>query len=257
MRFLLKLSIEKDPYGNHLPINYQYELSSFVYTAINRSNTVYSTWLHQNGFAVDNKYFRLFTFSNLLIPKYRITGDRLIIESPTLDWEIAFLPEQSTEEFIKGIFSEQVFTIGDKQSKVQFRVAGIELMPEPIFKDSDVFRTLSPVCITRHLSDEKKVFYESPDTHYASEALLMNLKNKYAAFYGHEFTGDDTFELTLLTMPQSKLINIKTDTPQQTKVRAYSFKFKLKADPKLLHVMYHCGLGEKNAMGFGCVEKMG
>ncbi|MEA4936717.1 MAG: CRISPR-associated endoribonuclease Cas6 [Paludibacter sp.] len=254
MRFKLSLTVEKDTYGNALPINYQYELSSFVYTAINRSNARYSTWLHQNGFAVDNKYFRLFTFSNLLIPKYRITGDRLIIESSSTDWEIAFLPEQSTEEFIKGIFSEQVFTIGDRQSKVQFRVAGIELMSEPAFGDAAVFSTLSPVCITRHEPDSGRVIYESPDSQYARNALLMNLKNKYAAFHGHEFTGDDTFEFTLLSSPASKLVSIKTGTPQQSKVRGYTFRFKLKADRKLLQVMYHSGLGEKNAMGFGCVK---
>ena len=256
MRFNLTLTVEKEFYGNHLPINYQYELSSFVYAAINRSNSVYSTWLHENGFTVDNKNFRLFCFSNLLISQYKIVSDRLIIESPTVEWEISFLPEQSTEAFINGVFSEQVFSIGDKQSKVQLRVSSIELMPEPAFRETETFRTLSPVCITRRLTEEKKVFYESPDSLYAREAILMNLKNKYAAFYVHEFTGNDKIELTLLTTPQSKLINIKTDTPQQTKVRAYSFKFKLKADPQLLHVMYHCGLGEKNAMGFGCVGKV-
>lgn len=254
MRFKLALIVGKDAYGNTLPINYQYELSSFVYTAINRSNARYSTWLHQNGFAVNNKYFRLFTFSNLLIPKYSINGDRLIIESTAVDWEIAFLPEQSTEEFIKGIFSEQAFTVGDRQSKVQFRVAGIELMPEPDFRVTAIFNTLSPVCITRHEPENGRIIYESPDSQYAQNALLMNLKNKYAAFHGHEFTGDDTFEITLLSSPVSKLVSIKTGTPQQSKVRGYTFRFKLKAAQELLHVMYHSGLGEKNAMGFGCVE---
>lgn len=86
MKFRLTLALEKNVYGNKLPLNYQYELSSFVYTAIHRSDANYSTWLHQNGFIADNKQFRLFTFSHLQVSKYNITGDRLIIESPTVEW---------------------------------------------------------------------------------------------------------------------------------------------------------------------------
>lgn len=254
MRFKLTLTVEKEPFGNRLPINYQYELSSFVYAAIHRSDAQYSTWLHQNGFVADNKQFRLFTFSHLYVSKYNITDDRLIIESPTVEWQIAFLPERSTEEFIRGLFSEQVFTLGDRQSKVQFRVTGIELMPDPVFTSDTVFTTLSPVCIARHIPETNQISYESPDSPYAREAMLRNLKNKYAAYHGHKYTGSDTFELKLLSTPISKLVSIKTGTPYQTKIRGYTFRFKLKADENLLKVMWNSGLGEKGSMGFGCVS---
>ena len=251
MRFKLTLAVDTR-YGNKLPINYQYELSAFVYATIYRADAAYSSWLHENGFRHDKKQFRLFSFSHLQLSRFRIEGDRLVIDSPEVSWEISFLPERSTEEFIRGIFGEQVFSIGDKQSQVQFRVAGVELMPEPDFSTPITFNTLSPVCITHPLPDGR-TFYESPDTAYARDALLLNLKNKYAAFYGHEFAGNDHFELQILSPPKSKLINIKTGTPQETRVRAYSFQFKLQADVELMKVMWNCGLGEKNAMGFGCV----
>jgi len=253
MRFLVQLAIDKAFGGNTLPINYQYEMSSFVYAAIHRSNAQYSTWLHQNGFIADNKQFRLFTFSHLHVPQYKINGDRLIIESPTVGWQIAFLPERSTEEFIRGLFSEQVFTLGDRKSKVQFRVTSIELIPDPVFTPDMVFTTLSPVCIARHIPDTNQIFYESPDSPYAREAMLRNLKNKYAAYHGTEHTGSDTFELKLLSKPISKVVTIKTGTPYQTKIRGYTFRFKLKADEELMKVMWNSGLGEKGSMGFGCV----
>lgn len=253
MRFSLQLVPDTSIFGNTLPINYQYELSSFVYAAIHRSDAQYSTWLHQNGFIADNKQFRLFTFSHLHVPKYNIAGDRLMIESPTVEWQIAFLPGRSTEEFIRGLFSEQVFTLGDRQSKVQFRVTGIELMAEPVFTTDTVFTTLSPVCIARHIPETNQIFYESPDSPYAREAMLRNLKNKYAAYHGHDYTGFGTFELKLLSKPISKLVSIKTGTPYQTKIRGYTFRFKLKADEELLKVMWNSGLGEKGSMGFGCV----
>ncbi|MDO9635171.1 MAG: CRISPR-associated endoribonuclease Cas6, partial [Paludibacter sp.] len=68
MRFLLKLVVDKSVFGNTLPLNYQYELSSFVYSTIERSDAKYSEWLHSNWNMLDKKSFRLFSFSNLTIP---------------------------------------------------------------------------------------------------------------------------------------------------------------------------------------------
>jgi len=83
--------------------------------------------------------------------------------------------------------------------------------------------------------------------------MFRNLKNKYTAYHGTEYTGSDTFELQLLSKPISKLVTIKTGTPYQTKIRGYTFRFKLNADEELLKVMWNSGLGEKGSMGFGCV----
>ncbi len=254
MRFKLTLTVERWAFGNLLPLNYQYELSSFVYRTIERASATYSEWLHQNGFEFDNKQFRLFNFSHFQIPVYKIQDNRLRIDSDTITWFISFLPEQSTEEFIKGVFAEQLFTIGDKLSKIQFRIANIELLPEPDFSKSNQFNSLSPVCITRHIPEQNRVAYESPDSNYARSALLYNLKNKYKAFYGKEFLGDESFDFKLLYAPKSKLIVVKANTPEQTQVKGFTFRFTLKAHPDLMHVMYHCGLGEKNSLGFGMVK---
>lgn len=77
MRFNLNLSLT-DRNRSVLPVNYQYELSSWIYKVINQSDPVFAKWLHDRGFSNDNKQFRLFTFSNLMVPQYEIAGDRLI-----------------------------------------------------------------------------------------------------------------------------------------------------------------------------------
>lgn len=254
MRFKLTLTVDKRAFGNLLPLDYQYELSSFVYRTIERANATYSKWLHENGFELATKQFRLFNFSHFQIPAYKIEGNRLRIDSDTITWFVSFLPEQSTEEFIKGVFAEQVFTIGDKLSKVQLRVANIELLPEPDFSKQNQFNTLSPVCITRHIPGQNRIAYESPDSDYAREALLYNLKNKYNAFYEKEFSGDGRCDFKLLSHPKSKLIVIKANTPEQTQVKGFTFRFTLQAHPDLMHMLYHGGLGEKNSTGFGMVE---
>lgn len=256
MRFELSLTIENKDVSNILPLNYQYELSAFIYKTLALSDADYSEWLHNNGFTLDKKQFRLFTFSHLQIDKYKIQKDRLLIDCPVVKWKIAFLPEKTTEEFVNGVFKEQFFSIGDKHSKVYFRVTGIELLPEPDFLNFSEFHTLSPVCITRFIPHENRIVYENPESEYAKEALFLNLKNKFKAFYGIDFDGDDFFEFSTTGKTRSKLVTIKANTAEQTNIRGFDFGFKLKTDERLLKIMFHSGLGEKNAMGFGFVEKV-
>ena len=53
-------------------------------------------------------------------------------------WEISFLPEESTQEFILGVFKEQSFEIGNKGSVVRFVVKNVEAIPMPEFKEGNI-----------------------------------------------------------------------------------------------------------------------
>lgn len=55
--------------GNLLPVNYQYPLSSWIYKVIGTADLNYSTFLHEKGFAFDNRRFKMFTFSQLDVRK--------------------------------------------------------------------------------------------------------------------------------------------------------------------------------------------
>ncbi|MDR1919242.1 MAG: CRISPR-associated endoribonuclease Cas6 [Tannerellaceae bacterium] len=254
MRFKLSLQIDSSIAGNLLPINYQYPLSSWMYGVIAKSNTAYSTWLHDNGFLASegNKCFKLFTFSNLKINHAKLIGDRLLLLSDTADLYLSFLPEKSTEAFIKGLFLEKDFSIGDKESRVHFRVQSIEMLPSPFLGKEGCFKTLSPITITFHQES-----YLSPEAKKYGQLLVNNLKEKYRAYYQQAFTGNPDFEFKLFTQPKSKLITIKAGNQrEETKVRGYLFTFGLQADPKLLEIMYEAGAGEKGSLGFGMIESV-
>ncbi|MBB3186017.1 CRISPR-associated endoribonuclease Cas6 [Microbacter margulisiae] len=254
MRFKVQLSIDKNAYGNALPFSYQYELSSFIYHTLAKGNAEYAEWLHENGFSLEGKQFRLFVFSPLLL-KASVNKDinRLILVDDVATMQIGFLPERSTEEFVKGVFAEQRFTLGDKISKVQFSITGIELMPTPEWGGEMRGETLSPICLSQK-NEEGQVHYFSASAPEAGEAVINNLRNKYRAFYGKPFAGDTAFEWETTSEPRAKLITVKAGTPQQTKIRASLCRFRLKADNELLRIGYEAGLGEKNSMGFGMVK---
>jgi CRISPR-associated endoribonuclease Cas6 len=258
MRFNITLSINKEKWGNALPFNYQYELSAYIYHTLAKGNAAYAEWLHQNGFRLGGKEFRLFIFSPLLISKISIDTEkkRMVLLSDTASLQISFLPERSTEEFIKGVFSEQQFTLGDRQSKVQFKVQGIEMLPPPRFDGVLTGNLLSPLCLSRK-NEEGKVHYYSAADPDAGRAIFNNLTNKYEAFYGKPFEGNNDFDWQTLEEPRTKLITIKAGTPQETRIRASLCRFRLKADNELLRIGYEAGLGEKGSLGFGFIHPEG
>jgi CRISPR-associated endoribonuclease Cas6 len=70
MRFKLILKTDGSVFGNQLPLNYRYEPNSFIYGTIAQADSAYSLRLHENGFRYKKQTFKLFTFSNPIIPEY-------------------------------------------------------------------------------------------------------------------------------------------------------------------------------------------
>ena len=257
MRFKLTLEVNKKAFGNRLPINYQYEQSCVIYKILARANKDYATWLHENGFRKENgKTFKFFSYSRLLIEKYRILREegRLQILSDTVEWQLSFLPEKSTQCFIQGLFMNQVFEIGDCKSAVQFIVRNVEVMPSPEFVEEMVFRTLSPICLKlRH--EGKKVDYLSPADSVSSYILFKGLIEKYSLFYGTKcpFCVEDC-RMEVLDQPKSALVKIKTDTPPETSVRGFMCRLKISAPMELIKLLYESSAGSLGSMGFGFLK---
>jgi CRISPR-associated endoribonuclease Cas6 len=258
MRFKLTLYVDKRAFGSRLPLSYQYELSSFIYRAIAKADNAYSSWLHENGFRLNGRSFKLFTFSNLMIPRYVLQQEegRIQIECDRITWYVSFLPEMSTEKFVFGLFSEQVFQIGDRKSVVQFRIERIEALPPPVFEAEMAFRTLSPVCIPLQEEGVQYQKYLSPEHPAAADIVRNNLLNKYLTFYGKPFEEPFDFAFRPINHPKPKLIAIKIGTPQASNIRGFMFDFKLRAPEEMMRMAYEAGIGVKGSQGFGMVEKI-
>jgi len=256
MRFKINLGVNSNIFGNRLPINYQYELSAWIYKIIAQGDEKYASWLHENGFSEKHRNFRLFVFSNLYSQGIKFKNDRLFFNSDKASFYLSLLPEKSTEAFIKGIFKEQIFSLGDRISKVQFSVQQIEMIPPPDFTESCVFKTISPIVVSVGQEGKEHPRYASPEEKEYGQLIINNLKEKYNLFYNKTFEGDPNFQFQLLTPVRSKLICIKAGTAEETRVRGFLFTFRLEAAQELLKVMHDAGMGEKGSQGFGCVEEV-
>lgn len=254
MRFKLTLQIQPRVLGHELPINYQYELSAAIYRILAHSDENYSSWLHENGFVIGGKRFKLFTFSNLIIPQYGIDKQRqrLVIKSDIIEWFISFLPEKSTQQFIEGVFCQQSFHIADKISGVEFQVREVQVMPPLDYQKEMCFETLSPVCVSMRKEDGKTEYISPSDPSYVT-GILTGLLARYEAYYGKEYDREVYCDFMVLDEPKSVLVKIKAGTPQQTFVRGYRYKFKVKLPEPLMNIGYESGWGEKGAIGFGMI----
>ena len=260
MRLRLRFDVLKKP--AIIPINYQYEISSWIYHTLREGNQKYAKWLHEQGYKSGNRHFKNFTFSGLNITKFKVIRDRLQIQSDQIELIISFAINPALENFIEGLFQEQCISLGDTLSKVNLRVSFIETLSEPEFKESMTFRALSPICVS-HYTGSKYPVYLNPNNDHYQELLIKNLLAKYNSIkpamkensaVQNMALGEFSFNVVNKESVKSRLIKIKANTPQESKVRGFQFTFTISAPVFLLKVGYEAGFGEKNSLGFGCVE---
>jgi CRISPR-associated endoribonuclease Cas6 len=256
MRLLLTLDITGK--NNVLPINYQYELSSWIYKVLNFGDKDFTNWLHDKGFISDKKRFKLFTFSNLIVEKHKVEGDRLILGNRKASVIVSFYPVEMFEPFVMGIFKERKFGLGDKQSVVDFVVSQVEKLPEPEFTDDMCFSSISPIHVTWR-NDEGLIEHLAPGHPEYATLLFGNLYSKYEAYQQFRNQKAELFDLSkcyfdTINNPKRKVITIKSNTVQQSKIAAYSFNFRIQAPVSLLRIGYFSGFGKANSQGCGCIE---
>lgn len=261
MRFRLSLTPIDGGAGNSLPIDYQYMQSAVIYKILASSDEAYSSWLHDNGYQLDNgKRFKLFCYSRFRFatPYYIDTKKKIInVGSQGMQWTISFLPERSTQEFVQGLFNGTQFTIGDYSHHITLQVRSVAALSDDIHSiaasaTEAAYTATSPVCVKQH-TDGHTQYLSPTDTHY-SDGILKGLLSRYEALHGKPFGGDtSSFRFDLLNgKAKSKLVDIKG-----IKIRGYLYSFRLTAPPALHHIAYDGGIGEQCSQGFGFIEKKG
>jgi CRISPR-associated endoribonuclease Cas6 len=271
MRF--KIALQNIGKQRMLPIDNQYFLSAWIYSVIANADKEFARFLHNQGYALGNKQFKLFCYSPLLFEKYQIWKEKALIEvlSKQVVFQISFCLNEAAEKFIIGLFNRQQFYLGDKFNGIDFFVTQIERLPDLIHHSGDStvihsvtnsltknYQAKSPVVISYKTENEKYARYLSPEEEGYGELVKQHLLQKYQTIPDAEPLPENT-EIEFLpgNKPKSKLITIKPYTPQQSKVRGFLYRFSLTAPEEIHRLIFDAGFGEKNAQGFGWVETCG
>lgn len=260
----LVLSVDTEKGSNLLPFNYQYPLSAAIYSIIQKADAKFAAFLHDTGYGA--KRFKLFTFSDIRVP-FTSRGDRMLLLGKDASLKVCFHVDEATGHFVKGLFMKEQFVIGDQNSRVHFRIQGVEncLPFLPAATDdmvSVVLEPISPLVVGSRSREETTYRFYSPYEKPFIEWLLFSWAEKYKVVSGidsgvmEEIKKKVKIEVLFYDQPPSeRRIIIKNGHADAQKLRGYmKFRLKLTAPKGMVELALNCGLGLKNSIGMGCVQ---
>lgn len=259
MRLKLKLRLKE---SRIIPVNYNYQLSSAIYNLLQFGSPEFTEFLHNEGFNIDGKNYKLFSFS-LRIKNPRLYGNLLeIVDSEAVLFITTPIAEKFIKSFITGTFSQKRIEINSDNIHTVFNIEQLEIIPEPEFTDEMKFICLSPIVLsTRKIfnNDLKQYYLRPEDNELINKVLSGNLINKYKLIYnkepnenGVELKWDENYLLKNKRITKKITLNVIKDSPQE--IIGMQAPFILKGNPQLIKIGYLSGFGEKNSMGFGMAE---
>jgi CRISPR/Cas system endoribonuclease Cas6 (RAMP superfamily) len=97
-RFIVrvKLTLTSRKRTAHLPLDYQFALASLIYSPLGDASAAFAAMLHDEGFRVEQRTFKLFTFSRIRPQRGRVIKDHLLLEEPRLSFQM----NSSVSDFI-------------------------------------------------------------------------------------------------------------------------------------------------------------
>lgn len=227
-----------------LPIQYNHIVQAMIYNSVDAD---LGQFLHEKGFQVEKRTFKMFAFSRL-IGKYNIDkkSQKIYFEGP-VTLTISSPYEEFCNSIASGLLLKQQVMLGNTQMKVQ------EVIFEKEVVDADEIRiiTLSPIVIysTFFRSDGRRyTCYFQPGEKEHGAILDNNIRKKFSAFYDKEPPEGNMF-MKSLGRTKLSVINYKS-----TVIKGYSGKFILSGPIPLLQMALDAGLGSKNSQGFGCIK---
>lgn len=236
-----------------IPFSYAHALTAVVYSFLDRSSHDYARFLHDEGYRLGAKRFKLFTFSQLLIPQRRVAPEGIVCLSEQITWQISSPITEFVEHLAAGLLQLGQMRLGAQL----FTVKRVEVAPQPIFSQEMRFRCLSPIVVSlpQERAGKLMAHYARADDPQLSEALRQNLLKKFFVVHGR---APESSELTVEFDREYlrrkgeevyRLVDYKG-----TRIKAILAPLRVRGSPELITMGYEAGFGEKNSMGFGMVE---
>ena len=242
MRLLIELLSEKN---FAVPVHYNYYIQSFLYSLISPK---LAQILHDYGFPVEKRKFKLFTFSRIL-GEYRIdkNKDNIMFTSP-----FKLIISSAVREFIEEVAEELIHKESTQIYSQKVSLNSVELSDFSMDRDRLRIKMLSPVTIYSTLSKadgKKKTYYYTPFEKEFSSLISENARKKFKAFYEREPNGEINLAPLNVNNSNEKIISYKG-----TVIKGWMGIYELSGNPELMKLAYDTGLGGKNSQGFGCFE---
>lgn len=254
MRF--KITLNRTTKQRMLPMDYQYYISAWIYKVLKNADKEFAEFLHQTGYGnSDSKKYKLFCFSQLNFGKPKMWKEKGLFElknhEATVD--ISFDVPEAATNFIKGLFMQQEFYLGDKFNGIDFKVSKVETLPEPMFTEIMNYSLKSPWVVSYKPEERKQPEYLKPDNDLFNELSIRHLLEKFKNTRNLEL---ETKSIVFKPNKEYKRSGflIKKGTEKETRVVGNVFDFELKAPVEIHKMLWNAGVSEKSSSGFGWCE---
>ena len=156
MRF--ELTLNRTTKQRMLPMDYQYYISAWIYKVLNQADKDFAHFLHEKGYGQsETKRYKLFCFSRLNFGKPKMWREKKLFEitQHEIKSQISFDVREAASNFIKGLFMQQEFYLGDKFNGIDFKVSNVAALPSPDFKETMHYGLETP-WVVRFKNEETK-----------------------------------------------------------------------------------------------------
>lgn len=246
MRITITFNREKELL---LPVSHNYLLQGLVYNFIDEK---LADFLHKQGFQVNKRNFKLFTFSRIQGRLKYLKKEKKFKLSPPFKLVIS----SPIENFVQSLAENLVRAPEVQLNGSKVFVESIEAHFMPDIKPPVKIRMLSPLTVYSTLykaNGDKKTYYYKPFEREFCQLIRENLFKKYKAFYERETNGASfSIEPLRVGNRDQKIVDYKG-----TQITGWTGSYELNGSPELIALAYETGLGSKNSQGFGCFEVLG
>ncbi len=262
MRIQFTLTCQK---GTIIPINYQSEISNWIFSVLSKANPEMSAWAQKRGYDFASRTFKLFTFSPLAIYPYEMdqVKQEFRLQGNQVKLTFSTYIDPVFEQQIIHLFRQIPLTLGIFEDQpARFEVKHWQVMPTPTFKEIMQFKASSPISVT-NVDDEKPMAnpYLMPDnpdydvSFFTHAVRRFKAANQFKSLAGLKLLDPSyAMHFRMFGQAKSRLIHLKPNTDGIQQLRGFVYDFEVAMSQPLLEFCYFAGFGEYPQLGFGYVE---
>jgi CRISPR-associated endoribonuclease Cas6 len=264
----LKLILSPDNNSKLFPFNYNYHFSSAIYKLLQFGSPEFSEFLHESGYKIEGKSYKLFTFALEFSKKPFIIDNMISLREQKIYLHISSpLISGFIENFVMGTLHKGLIDIQIENLKLALYINEVTSLAEPEIKSEVKIHLLSPMVLSAGYFENEKIkekyLLHTDNINTVTSTLNKNLINKFQLIHNQKYEGDllkfnwDQKYINDRSSKNQKVtrkISIIKSGLRPVEIKANMIPFYLDGNPELIKVGLDTGFGAKNSMGFGMGE---
>lgn len=262
MRIQFSLTCQK---GAIIPINYQSELSHWIFTVLSKANPELQAWIQKKGFDFYGRTFKLFTFSPLAIFPYEMDQQRqeFRLMGTQVKINVSFYLDQAFEQQIIYLFRQTPLELGIADGRPAiFEIKHWVIQNRPVFRDTMQFKAVSPISVTTVSDVKTSNPFLQPENEEYDISFFTHVVRRFKSAQQYKSLNalkllDPAFPMSFELLGQqtrSRLIHLKFNPEGFTQLRGFTCEFEISMPIPLMEFCYYAGFGEYPHLGFGYAD---